>query len=185
MQESDSIKDGGLDPAVAATKAPPSQEGMLSVLLVCHDDAKGPDGLFARYGLVPRPDDLDWSKHSLPIFRDLPRAEGLTDVKIAVDTMPLITVDQLVAGSGFRPPDFIALDAKAYGVPVLYGAMHTLMEHRPVLLFSANPPGWERNYDTVEHYMRFIDLMADANYWLVQHPTVWDYVMQYAEVPNA
>ena len=178
-------RNGEPAPAVAEEEPQPSQEDTLSIVYVCHDESKGTDGLFARYGLVPRPAGLDWCKHALPIFRSLGRAKGLTDVKIAIDTMPLITVDQLVAGSGFRPPDYIVLDAKSYGIPVLYGAMHTLMEHKPALLFSATPPGWKRNYDTVEHYMRFLDLMEYANYWLVHRPTKWDYVMQYVEVPSA
>jgi len=99
--------------------------------------------------------------------------------------MPLTTVDRLVALSGFRPPDLLVLDARKYGVPVLYGAMRTLAEHKPVLLFSADPPGVRRDYDTTEHYTRFIDLMSRANYWLASHPNRYDYVMWPAEAANA
>lgn len=141
-------------------------------------------GLAAKVGMVKRPDGLDWHVHALPIFRELEKRNDMRVVEIGIDTMPLTTVDQIVAGSGFPPPDLLILDARGHGVPVLYGAMHTLRECRPVLVFSANPPGVAKDYDTVEHYMRFVDIMADVHYWLLHRPSRWDHVMQYAEVSN-
>ena len=139
--------------------------GTVSVVYVCAEDG----GLVARFGLIPRPPGLSDGELARHALRHVKSDSGLHDVAIGVDAMPLVTVDQVVECSGVRPPELLIIDAGRYGVPVLYGALATMRDKKPALLFSAVPAGrgGDHGYDVVEHFMQFVDVLAFLGYGVV------------------
>jgi FkbM family methyltransferase len=51
--------------------------------------------------------------------------------------VPVITVDEFVSKSGLHP-DFIKIDTEGYEINVLKGALNTIKETRPLIIFETN-----------------------------------------------
>jgi FkbM family methyltransferase len=49
-----------------------------------------------------------------------------------------VTVDHLIAEQGFRPPDYVVIDAEGAELRVLDGMMETLRNRRPVVLVEVH-----------------------------------------------
>lgn len=56
------------------------------------------------------------------------------DVKVDSITVPVFTLDDLIAKRSFSPPDFLLIDVEGSEIEVLEGTQKTISKHRPTIL---------------------------------------------------
>lgn len=140
----------------------------------------GPHGLELRTGSVDATQDIDWHSDSLSVF-SAARDSSLTVFDSDVDPLHSLTVDQVTSALGLLRVDALIVDAREDAIEVLFGSLDTLRELHPVLIYSIAPPGQIRAYDTVEHYMRFIEFVSRVGYAVIAIPDKYTYVLVHRE----
>lgn len=93
-------------------------------------------------------------------FKNLCEADG---------TIPIVSIDDMVASGQYLTPDMITLDVEGAEWEVLRGAENTLREHHPRIYLSLHP---EFMYEIYKEYA------SDLRYWLKQigyRETLLDY----------
>lgn len=136
----------------------------------------GPKGLEFRTGSVDSAQDIDWRSDGLSVFAAA-RDASLTVFESDVDPLHSLTVDQVTSALGLPRVDALIIDAREDAIGVLFGSLDTLRELHPVLIYSVAPPGQVRAYDTVEHYMRFIEFASRVGYAVIAIPDKYTYVL--------